>query len=247
MFSLENKVALVTGASRGIGKAVALALAANGADVVLCARTESALEEVAKEVRDMNRQAHVRVTDLRDKTSIEAAVNAATEIFGRLDILVNNAGITRDTLLIRMKDEDWEEVIATNLSGAFYFSRAAARVMMKQRHGRILNISSVIGLMGNAGQANYSASKAGLIGLTKALAKELASRGITVNAVAPGFIVSDMTAQLTEEQRERIRELIPLKTFGEVEDVAAAVCFLASDAARYVTGQVLQVDGGMRC
>jgi 3-oxoacyl-[acyl-carrier protein] reductase len=246
MFSLEGKIALVTGASRGIGRAVAVAFAAQGADVALCARTESALEEVAAEIRGLGRQALVQVADVRDAASAEGAIAATVEAFGRLDILVNNAGITRDTLLMRMKDEDWDAVIETNLTGPFYFTRAAARIMLKQRSGRILNISSVVGLMGNAGQANYAASKAGIIGVTKSLARELGPRGVTVNAIAPGFITTDMTAGLREEHQERLRDAIPLGAFGEPADVAAAACYLASDAAKYVTGQVVQVDGGMR-
>lgn len=185
MFSLEGKKALVTGASRGIGRAVALALAKQGADLTLCARTESALEEVAAEIRDIGQEALVQVVDVREASSVEATVAAALEQYGRLDIVVNNAGITRDTLLMRMKDEDWDDVLTTNLTGPFYFTRAAARIMLKQRGGRILNISSVVGLMGNAGQANYAASKAGIIGMTKSLARELGPRGVTVNAIAP--------------------------------------------------------------
>ncbi|MBT3267606.1 3-oxoacyl-[acyl-carrier-protein] reductase [Candidatus Poribacteria bacterium] len=246
MFSLEGKVALVTGASRGIGRAVALAFAAQGADVALCARTEEALEQVAGEVRELGRQALVQVVDVRDAASADAATAATVDTLGRLDILVNNAGITRDTLLMRMKDEDWEDVLATNLTGPFYFTRAAARIMLKQRGGRVLNISSVVGLMGNVGQANYAASKAGIIGVTKSLARELGPRGVTVNAIAPGFITTDMTSGLKDEHQTRLRDAIPLGAFGEPEDVAAAACYLASDAAKYVTGQVIQVDGGMR-
>ena len=246
MLSLKDRVALVTGASRGIGRAISTAYAELGASVALCARTHAALEDVAEEVRAAGGECLVHPVDVGDPDAVDAAVRACTEAFGRLDILVNNAGITRDGLAVRMKDDDWHDVVTVNLSGAFYFTRAASRGMMKQRWGRIINVSSVVGLSGNAGQVNYAASKAGLIGLTKSLAQELGSRGITVNAIAPGFIKTDMTADLDEERMARLLDRIPLGELGEVGDVASAACFLASDAARYITGQVLQVDGGMR-
>ena len=239
---LEGRSALVTGASRGIGRSVAQALAAEGAQVALAARSRESLESLAAE---LGGGSLALPTDARDSESVEAAVSAAAEAFGGLDILVNNAGVTRDALVVRMKDADWRDTLETNLSGAFYFARAASRLMMRQRSGRIVNISSVAGLRGNAGQANYAASKAGLIGMTKSLARELGARGVTVNAVAPGFIETDMTAALPEALRERVRQGIPLGSFGEASDVASAVLFLASDAARYITGHTLQVDGGL--
>ena len=245
MQSLKDKSALVTGASRGIGRATALALAERGAKVALAARSTEQLEKLAAQIRADGGTALPLSVDARDSAAVDDAVAEAAAALDGIDILVNNAGVTRDTLLIRMKDADWDDVIGTNLSGAFYFARSAARGMMRQRSGRIVNISSVVGVSGNAGQANYAASKAGLIGLTKSMAKELAPRGVTVNAVAPGFIETDMTAALSEGIREAVRASIPLGCFGEADDAAAAVCFLASDAARYITGQVLQVDGGL--
>lgn len=246
MFSLAGKVALVTGASRGIGRAIALALARQGADVAVCARTESALQEVAGEVTSLGRRAFAAVADLADRSSADRVVAETVDALGRLDILVNNAGITRDGLAMRMKDEDFDAVVQTNLGGTFAFTRAAARIMIKQRAGRLIHISSVVGVKGNAGQANYAASKAGIIGLSLSMAKELAGRGITSNAVAPGFVSTEMTASLPAEYQTKLLEAIPVGRFGEPEDVAAVVCFLASDEARYVNGAVIQVDGGMR-
>ncbi|MBM3216655.1 3-oxoacyl-[acyl-carrier-protein] reductase [Candidatus Poribacteria bacterium] len=243
---MKGKAALVTGASRGIGKAISLALASCGAQIVAFARTEDALQATADEIRSAGGEAAVVVGDLSDPAAGDRAVQMSIEAFGRLDILVNNAGVTRDGLLIRMKDEDWDSVIGTNLTGAFRFTRAAARTMMKQRSGRVIQISSVVGVKGNAGQANYAASKAGVIGMTLSLAKELGPRGVTVNAIAPGFITTDMTSGLSEDYQSQLRNMIPLGVFGSPEDVAAVACFLASDEARYVTGQVIQVDGGMR-
>ncbi|MBT9281499.1 MAG: 3-oxoacyl-[acyl-carrier-protein] reductase [Hydrogenibacillus schlegelii] len=241
-----RRVALVSGASRGIGRAVALGLAEDGFDLVLgYAKNADLAEAVAREAEARGVRAVPIALDVRDPKAAEAAVEAALEAFGRLDVLVNNAGITRDQLLVRMKADDWDEVLRTNLTGAFYLTKAAARPMMRARYGRIVNIASVVARLGNVGQANYVAAKAGLIGLTKAAALELASRGITVNAVAPGFITTDMTEALPEAVKAELIRRIPLGVFGAPEDVAHAVRFLVSEGARYITGQVLGVDGGM--
>ncbi|MBW3622825.1 MAG: 3-oxoacyl-[acyl-carrier-protein] reductase [Armatimonadetes bacterium] len=243
---LSGRVALVTGASGGIGRAIAEELARSGAQVALnYSRSAAKAEEAAASIKGVGRQAFAVQADVTDPEAVEAMFKQVQERWGRLDILVNNSGVTRDGLLMRMKDEDWDAVLDTNLKGAFHCSRAAVKVMMKQRSGRIVNISSVVGVIGNPGQSNYCASKAGLIGFTKALAKEVGSRGITVNAIAPGFITTEMTAQLPEEVGERIRSNVPLGQFGEPADVAAAVAYLASDGAKYVTGHVLHVDGGL--
>lgn len=243
---LEGKKALVTGASRGIGRAIALALAAEGADVVVnYAGSEAAAKAVAAEIEAMGRKAMVIQADISSSEAATAMIDQAVKEFGRIDVLVNNAGITRDGLLMRMKEEDWDAVLTTNLKGVFNCTKAAIKYMMKQKAGHIVSISSVVGEMGNAGQANYAAAKAGVIGFTKAVAKEVAARGITVNAVAPGFIKTDMTAVLNEKQVEGMLTTIPLKRLGDPSDIAKAVVFLASEDANYITGQTINVDGGM--
>jgi 3-oxoacyl-[acyl-carrier protein] reductase len=239
------RTAFVTGASRGIGKACAQALAAAGARVVVAARTLDRCEEVAAEIRSQGGEALAVAIDLSSKESIVQAIAEAVKTFGPIHILVNNAGITKDGLALRMKTEDWQSVIDTNLSGSFYASQAVMQGMIKERWGRIINIASVVGQMGNAGQANYVAAKAGLIGLTKSMARELSSRSITVNAVSPGFISTDMTAVLSEELKQKMLVNIPLGRFGVSEDIAAAVTFLASESAGYITGHVLDVNGGL--
>ncbi len=246
MMKFEGKTAVVTGGSRGIGRAVCLELAAGGANVVLCyAGNEAAAQETVQAVEALGTKALAVRCDVSDAVQVDALVKSAVEVFGRIDILVNNAGITRDNLLMRMSEADFDAVVAANLKGAFLCMKAASRLMLKQRYGRIVNLSSVVGLRGNAGQVNYAASKAGVIGMTKSLAKELASRGVTVNAVAPGFIETDMTEALSEAARSAAQGSIPMGRLGGPEDVARAVGFLASDDAAYVTGQVLAVDGGM--
>jgi len=244
--SLQGKIALVTGASRGIGRSIAISLAEAGADVAVnYAGNEQAALETAEAVRALGRQAITIKADVGNAEQVESMVGQVLEQFGRIDILVNNAGITRDNLLMRMKEEEFDQVINTNLKGVFNCMKAVTRPMMKQRYGRIINISSVVGAVGNPGQANYVAAKAGVIGMTKSAAKELSSRGITVNCVAPGFITTEMTDQLSEEVREQLLKAIPLGRFGAPEDIARVVRFLASDDAAYMTGQTLHVDGGM--
>src|ERR1044071_4342320 len=242
----EGQVAIVTGAGRGIGRAIALRFAAEGARVVCVSRTQENATKTADEINGLRNDAgKAYAVDVADHGAVQKIGARILEDFGRADILVNNAGVTRDALAIRMSLEDWDSVINTNLRGAFSFSQALVRAMTKQRNGRIINISSAIGLMGNAGQTNYAASKAGLIGLTKSLARELASRNITVNAVAPGLVITDMTVGLSDEIKETIHSKIPLGRTGTPEEIASAVAFLASSEAAYITGQVLCVDGGI--
>ncbi|MDN4494210.1 3-oxoacyl-[acyl-carrier-protein] reductase [Ureibacillus aquaedulcis] len=246
MGKLDGKTAVVTGASRGIGRAIALQLAAEGANVVVnFSGSEQKANEVVTEVQNLGSQAIAVQANISDSESVQQLMNAAIEQFGTIDILVNNAGITRDNLLMRMKEDEWDDVINTNLKGVFLCTKAVTRQMMKQRAGRIINISSIVGVMGNAGQANYVAAKAGVIGLTKTTARELASRNILVNAIAPGFITTEMTDALPEDVKSTMLSQIPLAKLGSSEDVAKAVVFLASDDASYMTGQTLHIDGGM--
>lgn len=243
--SLEGKAALVTGGGRGIGKAIALALAKDGANVAVSDIDQGSANQTAEEIKSLGRDSIGLKADVSRSEEVEVMFQAMVDKFNGIDILVNNAGITRDGLLVRMKDEDWSLVMKINLDGAFYCSRAAGKIMMKQRRGAIVNIASIVGVMGNAGQVNYSASKAGLIGLTKSTARELASRGVTVNAIAPGFIDTAMTQALNDKVKEKLMEQIPLGRLGSSDDIANAVRFLASPEAAYITGQVLHVNGGM--
>jgi 3-oxoacyl-[acyl-carrier protein] reductase len=245
LFSLAGCKALVTGASRGIGRSIALGLGEAGADVALLATNEGLLEEVATELRALGRTALVVPVNLRDAEAVTAAVKAAAKELGGLDVVVNNAGVTADGLLMRHSEDDWSRVLDVNLAGAFRVCKAAARYLLKSKQGRVINVSSVVGLTGNAGQSSYAASKAGLIGLTKSLAQELASRGVTVNAIAPGFIETDMTNALTDDQQAAIRERIPLRRIGSVDEIASAAVFLASAQAGYITGTVVRIDGGL--
>ncbi len=245
MSQLTNQIAVVTGAGRGIGRAIALKFAAEGADVVCVSRTAENSEKVANEIRALGRKAWAHAVDVADANSVNPAVEKILAECGRVDILVNNAGVTRDGLLMRMSDADWDVVLNTNLKGAFLVTKAFSRAMLKQRAGRVINVASVIGLMGNAGQCNYAASKGGLIAFTKSAAKEFAARGVTVNAIAPGFTETDMTAELKPEVKELVLKQIPLGSFGQAEDIANAALYLAATSGRYVTGQVLTVDGGM--
>ncbi|KXG10516.1 3-oxoacyl-[acyl-carrier-protein] reductase [Anoxybacillus rupiensis] len=243
---LQGKVALITGASRGIGRAIALEFARQGAKVAVnYAGSEAKAKEVVDEIYRLGGEALAIQADVSNTEAVEQMVKEVIDRYGRVDILVNNAGITRDNLLMRMKEEEWDDVININLKGVFNCTKAVTRPMLKQRYGRIINIASVVGVMGNPGQANYVAAKAGVIGLTKTAAKELASRSITVNAIAPGFIATDMTDRLNEEIRTEMLKQIPLARFGNPEDIANMVAFLASDAASYITGQTIHVDGGM--
>lgn len=244
--SLKEKCAIVTGGSRGIGKAVCLELAKNGADIVLCyAGNEAAAQDTVSDCKALGVRALAVQCDVSEAAQVSALMEAALSTFGHIDILVNNAGITRDGLLMSMKEADFDQVLAANLKGTFLCMKAVSRQMLRQQSGRIVNLSSVVGLRGNAGQANYAASKAGVIGLTKSAAKELAGRNVTVNAVAPGFINTDMTAAMPEKAKESLLPSIPMGKMGVAEDVAKAVAFLAGDGAGYITGQVLAVDGGM--
>ncbi len=245
MKPLENQIAVVTGAGRGIGRAIALKLAAHGADIAAVDLKTEFVQETVAEVQKLGRKAWAVGANVSEAASVEAAVAQIMQEAGRVDILVNNAGITKDGLMMRMSEADWDAVLDINLKGTFLFTKELCRSFLKQKSGRIVNIASVIGLMGNAGQCNYAASKAGVIGLTKSCAKEFASRGITVNAIAPGFIQTAMTDKLSAEQKETITKLIPLASLGQPEDVAEAVLFFAGPGARYVTGQVLPVDGGL--
>ncbi|MEK3808966.1 3-oxoacyl-[acyl-carrier-protein] reductase [Bacillus sp. FSL H8-0547] len=242
----EGKTALVTGASRGIGRAIALELARNGVNVAVnYAGSEAKANEVVDEIKALGREAFAVQADVSDSDSVSAMVKETVERFGRLDILINNAGITKDNLLMRMKDSEWDDVININLKGVFLTTKAVTRQMMKQRYGRIINIASIVGVSGNPGQANYVAAKAGVIGLTKTAAKELSSRNITVNAIAPGFITTDMTDKLTEDVKNEMLKQIPLSRFGEASDIAHTAVFLASEKSSYITGQTIHVDGGM--
>ena len=242
---LEGKVAIVTGAARGIGRAIAEELSAEGADLALCDLKKEWLVETAEVVNKNGRQAKCLEVDVSDMAGVTGAVSDILETFGKVDILVNNAGITKDTFIVRMTEEEWDAVISVNLKGTFLFTKAVAKPMMKQKGGCIVNIASIIGLIGNAGQCNYAASKAGVIALTKSVAKELASRNVRVNAVAPGFIETKMTEVLSEDIREKMLTAIPMKRFGYPKDVAKVVLFLASEASSYMTGQVVTVSGGM--
>ena len=242
---LQDKVAVITGAGAGIGKAIALAFAREGCDIAVCDVMEETALETVSEIEALGRKSAAYIVDVTDSDAVKETMDKIIDNFDQINILVNNAGITRDGLLVRMSDADWQAVLNVNLNGTFIFSRAASRYMMKQRSGSIVSIASIIGLIGNAGQANYSASKAGVIGLTKSLAKELASRGVRANAIAPGFIKTAMTDKLSESQVEAMLSNIPMKSLGEPEDVAKAALFLASNLSTYITGQVLTVDGGM--
>lgn len=242
---LKDKIALITGGGRGIGRDTALSFAREGANIVTCDLSDDSLTQLGVEVRSLGREFLAFNVDVSDFAKIGDMVNKILDKFKRIDILVNNAGITKDSLIVRMTERDWDSVLAVNLKGTFNVTRAVSRVMLKQRTGKIVNIASIIGITGNAGQANYAASKAGIIGLTKATARELGPRGINVNAVAPGFIQTEMTKELPEKVAENMLSQIPLRKFGEAADVTNVVLFLASDAARYITGEVIVVDGGM--
>jgi len=242
---LKDKVALITGGARGIGRAIALAFAREGADIAIADVNQEESEKTAKDIEALGRKSLPILMDVTNYAKVEEALNKILDKFGKVDILVNNAGITKDSLLLRMNEADWDAVINVNLKGTFNCTKAVSKAMIKQHSGKIINIASIIGIIGNAGQANYSASKAGIIALTKTAAKELASRNINVNAVAPGFIQTEMTARLSEDIKQKMKEAIPLNKFGSPDDVAAVCLFLASEAANYITGQTIVVDGGM--
>ena len=242
---LKDKVAIVTGGARGIGKAISLLFAKEGADIAICDVNAETLNATQKEVEGLGRSCLTGVVDVTKHDQVESFVQKTLDKFKKIDILVNNAGITRDALLVRMSEADWDLVLAVNLKGAFNCTKAVSKIMMKQRDGRIVNMASIIGIMGNAGQANYAASKGGLIALTKTVAKELASRNVRANAIAPGFIQTDMTAKLSDEVKSEMLKFVPLRSFGSVQDVANLALFLVSDDSAYITGQVVQVDGGM--
>lgn len=243
--SLEGKISLITGGARGIGKEIALRFAKEGSNIAICDVNIELLEQTAEEIRGMDREVLVFKADVTSLTEVQDMLDKILDKFKKLDILINNAGITRDNLVLRMSEEDWDRVIAVNLKGTFVCIKAASKIMLKQRFGKIVNLASIIGIMGNIGQANYSASKAGIIGLTKSVAKELAPRGVCVNAIAPGFIKTEMTAKLPEEIQKKMLSVIPLGRFGEPKDVADLALFLSSESSSYITGQVIQIDGGM--
>jgi len=244
MFDLNNKVAIITGASQGIGRTIALVFAKSGANVICIARSESKIKELCLKITDQGGQASPIACDVGDGDAFANAIKSVTNEYGKLDILINNAGITRDALLMRMNDTQWDEVLNTNLKGAFYGMKSAIRPMMKNKYGRIINITSIVGLTGNPGQANYAASKAGLIGMTQSIAKEVGTRGITVNCIAPGWIDTEMTVDLPEDSKKDLLDRIPIGKIGKPEDIAHAAVFLASDEASYITGQTITVDGG---
>ena len=243
--ALEGKVALITGGARGIGKEIAMVFAKEGANIAICDVNLEEAEKTAKEIQDLGRESLAFKADVTDFNQVQAMVDKILDKLSKIDILINNAGITKDNLLLRMSEEEWDKVIAVNLKGTFICIKLVSKVMLKQRSGKIINLASIIGIMGNAGQANYAASKAGIIGLTKSVAKELASRNICVNAIAPGFIRTDMTSKLPEEVQKKMLSIIPLARFGEAKDVADLALFLSSESSSYITGQVIQVDGGM--
>jgi len=243
--ALEGKVVLVTGGARGIGKEIAMVFAKEGANIAICDVNLEEAEKTAKEIQDLGRESLAFKADVTDSNQVQAMVDKILDKLSKIDIHINNAGITKDNLLLRMSEEEWDKVIAVNLKGTFICTKLVSKVMLKQRSGKIVNLASIIGIMGNAGQANYAASKAGIIGLTKSAAKELASRNICVNAIAPGFIKTDMTARLSEDVQKKMLSAIPLARLGEAKDVADLALFLSSESSSYITGQVIQVDGGM--